>query len=500
MSTQSTAAASERALPGSNADLVLASPTCIRAYNGEYLDIQPARDDAPEHFVTVPISRLRHAFRVHRVQDTRDRRWKVELEPVPLEGATHAKVTEPAPRYALELVENDGVLLELSIPERERFPQPAMNRGPHGKPNPEEELTDLYLDANLISVALEGASKPFPAFSGASEAAYDYIATELGVDPHSDTVDDSSLKRIERPDRIKEEPWKEVIRQLELEIHYRRLCSEYFHAFHEFTQNVFIANMHLVDSIGSLVELEDDVNRTINLAVAGMFNGIANGVGAVPFPGAGIVSGALKLAFEFVLKDRGPNEAELAVAYASLRDEIAKKFNGVITIIQRCKSATFTDWGKLKFIGEALKANGGKNRWPTDDSKMRARAGREFEVSLWKALLRVKWHHMTSSEDPSPHRKYGDDEKQRMEAAHKNYWIEYRPGKISVGFSEYDGFLVNQHWLGYGNTVGRHHEPHEAMLNRLFRAELEISRQEVFTDSWNLERETFFVAPSASPY
>ena len=503
MSTLSpNAPAAERVMPHSAADLVLATPTRIRDSNGDYLDIQPARDGVPARFITVPVSRLRHAFRVHRVQDIRSRRYKVELEPVPLSGEPYggADAQHPAPRYPMEMADHGCVDFELTLPKPDLLAEPPMNRAPHGiKPLLEEEPPEdlrFALDVEMANLAFAASSGKFPAFTGDSKRALDYIASGLGVDPHSETVDESSLGRITRPADIPEQAWKEVTNQLHLEIHYRRLCSEYFQAFREFNQNVFIANGDLVNTVGSLLELEDDMTRIIHLGVSGMFSAIAGGVGALGFPDAGVVSGALKVAFDFMLKDQGPEAGELRVAYASVRDELAKKFNLIITQTQRCKTETFADWGKLRQMGESLELNGGKNRWPADDSEMRAEAARLFEVSIWKNLLNVRWHHMTSSENPIFYKNYGEGNKQGMEAAHKNYWIEYHAGKgtPSGALKEEDGYLVNQHWLGYGNVQGLHHEPHDAMCNRLFGDKLKISRKEVFTDStWNLKPETFYL-------
>jgi hypothetical protein len=70
-----------------------------RADNGEYLDIEPGEDGAPARFVTVPVSNLRHAFRIHRTQDSTTRRWNVEVEPVLLAPPSDT-AAEPAAEAA----------------------------------------------------------------------------------------------------------------------------------------------------------------------------------------------------------------------------------------------------------------------------------------------------------------------------------------------------------------------------------------------------------------
>jgi hypothetical protein len=505
------------------ADVALTEPTLITASNGDYLDIEAGEDGEPARLTTVPVSRVRHAFRIHRLQDTRTRRWKVEVEPVPLAGAPQAEMTEaettPPTRFAMDLAYHGCINFELSTSEpivvaeeeateEETTEEKATNEEATNEgffdsdaddffmvqeAAPSEELS-FSLDMSVADLAFAESTTNFPVFTGESQKAFEYIASKLQVDPHSETVDSASLARISRSSDIPKAAWTTVMDQLQLEVHYRRLCSDYFQSFREFTQNVFIANARLVNTIGSLLDLESEQSKIIHVAVHGMFSGIAKGVGALGFPGAGVVSGALGLAFDFMLKDQGPGATELAVAYAHASDELAKRFNGIITQAQRSKVETFADWGKLQKMGESMEGNGGKNRWPGDDSALRDEAARLMEISLWKDLLKVKWHHMTASDAPGFLKDYGEENKRSYEAKNKNYCVEYKAGRGAVGFKEEDGFLITHHWLGYGSTVYTHHEPSKAMLDRLFGDRLKVSRCEVFNDSsWNLTRETFFV-------
>jgi hypothetical protein len=225
-----------------------------------------------------------------------------------------------------------------------------------------------------------------------------------------------------------------------------------------------------------------------------MFDSISGGIGGLKFKGAGVVSGALGVAFDYMLKDNGPGATELSVAYANARDSLTKRFNTIITHIQQSEVDVAADWGKLKQMGQTLSANGGANGWPKPDNELRDEAGRLMEISLWKDLLRVKWHHMTSSNDPTFTTRYSEDKARGMEAAHNNYWIEWKAGKGTVGFKQEDGFYVTEHWLGYGNHWTTHHQPAWAMGDRLFSSRLKLSRKEVFTDSsWNLSSERLWV-------
>lgn len=502
------APAADTSLPDFLNELTFHEPTIITASNGDYLDIEPGTKGGPATFTTVPISRLRHAFRIHRTQDERTRRWKVELEAVPLAGgpmpraaaaARRATPSAPPARFDMDLAYHGCMNFELSVPaveKRAAAPQargaakaaPAVRSGvPRG--------VSFSIPMDVAKAAFAPSTTNFPTFTGDSKRAFDFIASKApDGDPHNDAVDSSWLSTLRRPDDIPDAAWMAVMDQLNLEVHYRRLCSEYFQAFREFTQNVFIANSGLVNTIGSLMELEGEQSKIIHIAVEGMFSAMASGVGALGFTGAGVVSGALKVGFEFMLKDQGPGARELAVAYGQARDELAKRFNGMITQAQRSKVETFKDWGKLKMLGESMVADGGKNRWPGDDSALRAESGRLMEVQLWKDLLKVKWHHMTPSDAPSFMKNYSDADARRYEDVNRHYWVEFTRGRGAVGFKEEDGFLITNHWLGYGGTIYTHHEPSREMCDRLFSDKLKVTRKEVFTESsWGLARESFLV-------
>jgi hypothetical protein len=504
MSTSSAAfPLAESQVPNFVADLVFNEPTLINAPNGDYLDLLPSEDGSPAQFVIVPVTRLRHAFRLHRVEDTLTRESKVELEAVPLTGGdTHALQEKPrghSVKYLMDLSHNGCLGFALTIPKADPSDNEPMLRAtesvfaPLLQETPSDDLNFTF-EVNLVRAALTAPTTGFPTFSGDSKRAFDYIESRLGVNPHSETVDSSSLSRVARPSDIPEAAWTVVMDQLHLEVHYRRLCDQYFQAFREFNQNVFIANAGLVNTVGSLIELESNQSKIIHLGIEGMFGAISKGIGALNFPGSGVVSGALGLAFQLMLKDQGPGARDLAVAYNRVRDELTRRFNGIITQAQRARIETFADWGKLRAMGESMEMNGGKNRWPGDDSELRNEAARLMEVSLWKDMLKIKWHHMTASDAPRFMKKFTEENARSYEAVNKNYWVEFTPGKGAVGFKMADGFLVTNHWLGYGSSIFTHHGPSKAMCERLFGDRLKIARKDVFTDSsWNLTRETFDV-------
>jgi hypothetical protein len=130
-------------------------------------------------------------------------------------------------------------------------------------------------------------------------------------------------------------------------------------------------------------------------------------------------------------------------------------------------------------------------QWPKEDQELRNEARRAMEISLWKALLKVKWHHMTSDNDPGFLLKYTETDKATFEKANPNHWVEFHPGTHDEGFGKKrNGFFVTHHWLGYGSEAIWHHQPEPSMCDRLFK-DLNVSRQEVFKDdSWGLVSES----------
>lgn len=489
------------------AELVFNGAWLIRDANGEYLDVVLDSEHGTTHLASVPISRVRYAFRPHRVQDVGTRQWGVMLEPVPLEPRVtsgETAVREAAPvsiKLPMQLGHYGCLNFGLTQPSAQVRSKMVMASAAvsEGLPAVEtyfeqlpEDERQLSLDVDLLTLAFTASTVNFPVFEGEAGRAFDSIAAQLGFDPHSDRLDEAALNRLERPADISAAAWREVNVQLLLEIHYRYLCRLHLDAMTRFIQNVFIANTSLVETVGSLIKLES--GKVMHLMISGMFSAIASGVGALPFAGAGVVGGGLNVVFQIVLRDRGPNAAELAVALAKARDSLAELFNDLITGTEKLKASVFKDWGKLEEMGKALERDDGAYQWPEDDSKMREEARRQLEISLWKGLLKVKWHHMTASDDPAFYSKYNDANKAAYEKANPHYWVSYRSGVQKDLFGKKTkGFYVSYHWLGYGGHWMWHHEPAKAMCDRLFNF-LKVPRQDVFTDStWGLVHEKFYV-------
>jgi hypothetical protein len=343
-----------------------------------------------------------------------------------------------------------------------------------------------------MSTLLETAPKAvnFPVFTGHAEQAFGFITDKLGFDPRSADLDEAALDRVTRPDNILEPAWNEVVNQLRLEIHYRNICKDYFLALTQFNQDVFIAKAGIVHIVGGMIELQSEESTRINFAVSGMFNAIAKAVGAVSVPGSGAVSGGLEKAFNKMLEDRGPNQDTLTVEYAKAQDKIEEMFDGIITAIGKVRLATLSDWLTLQSTAVSV-GPGGDKRWPDPEHEreLREKAARVLEISVWKSLLKVRWHHMKLNSGPVFHSTYSDDEKASYEKKNLNHWIEYHPGEKKGWFSPEKGYWVTDHWLGYGASMASHHEPKAPMCERLFN-QLGVPRSEVFQDaSWGLQNE-----------
>lgn len=493
--------------------LMLNGAWLVKAANGEYLDVEVGKDGAPKRFVTVPVSRVRHLFRFAAPDEwAKGKQCPMLAEPVPMEHAGAVRGVKGAPLApAVQLpvvVAHDGcmgfrltLLAETARAMRSLTVSPLhdASRSARGRAMAvelmegiEEKRRFFAIDMNTTTLLQTSSTVGFPQFEGEAKRAIDVIAQQLRFDPHGDRLDEAALDRLHRPNDISESAWQQVCDQLRLEIHYRFLCKSHFEALTHFVQNVFIANSGVVETVGGLVKL--DKNQGVNLLIQGMFSLVAKGVGALPFPGSGVVSGALGALFSWMLQDQGPNAATLAVALVNARDGLADLFNKLITSIQKMQGAVYSDWGKLSEMGMALEREDGSRCWPEEDGDLRREASRLMEISVWKDLVKIKWHHMTSSDDPAFLPRYTEADKQAYESKNRNYWVEYRAGTETNLFGKKsNGFYVTYHWLGYGNMWVWHHEPDNAMCDRLF-TKLKVTRQEVFTDtSWNLGRETFLV-------
>jgi hypothetical protein len=496
-------------------DLVMNGAWLVRAGNGEYLDIVPGGKQGTLKLRTVPVSRVRHAFRMREVRDVRTREWSVTLEPVPL-STMPAAAAAPMRRTATggrraqmvaHLKHHGCMSFSIKAPTTPVPAKAPRRRGTLAAPAPVQgesplvavladlppKARDLKLEIDLASLLASKTSIPFPTFEGGEKQAYDHLARELGFELRSETLDEASLGGVERPEHIAEAAWKRVTAQLRREIHCRNVCRRQFDAVTRFVDHVFIANSNVVTIIGDLIRL--DSNQVVHLVVSGMLTAVAKGIGAAPVPGAGIAGGLLDVGFKIMLRDRGPGEADLTVALNMAHDAFSNAFNDHLTTLQRAQADVFADWGKLQAMTEYLEANKGAKQWPIDDSALRTEARRLMQICLWKDLLKVKWHHMTWEDAPAFLSSYGAANKRAYEAANPNYWVEYVAGTGSDDKGHaVQGYFVTYHWLGYGSEGLWHKEAAAPMCLRLF-DELQVPRSEVFTSTeWALPRERLHAA------
>jgi hypothetical protein len=490
---------------------VFAGAWLLKTSGVEYLDVEVDSKTGEMRFVSVPASQLRHAFRVHRVEDLRARQWQVHLEPValalaappparqPLRGRAKATAAPGDRRIPMRLVHHGCLDFEIrAAPAPKAAPEPgaagraalragpaapAMLRLPAG--------AQVKLDLGLEDLARPGPPVPFPAFTGHELRALQAIGKQLRIDPRSEHMDQAALDLAERPDDVPEAAWKAVRKQLLVEIHCRNQCRPHFDALTKFVQNVFIGSAELVSTIGRLIQLDD--SQTVHMAAAGMLNAVASAVSLAPFPGSGVVSAGLKVVFQIATADRGPGAAEIAVALAGASGELTKLFDGLITSIQNVQRTVFSDWGKLQVLSQALDAESGAYCWPRNDEPQRKAARRELEIALWQSLLKLKWHNSTSSDSPVFVEAYNDVAKAAHEAAYPQHWVKYWAGQQRNLGKTKNGFYVEDHWLGYGGAVPFNTEASAAMCERLF-ATLGVPRTQVFNDaSWGLQAEVCHV-------
>lgn len=510
----------------------------VRTSTGEYLDVVHDERTGEPRLTTVPVSRVRHAFSLTRVADSTTRKWHVVLESVPLAeasgtgaGGSRARRGGKPAKTAKGRVTSGGAaavaargkgsaggaaMLQLPMlvthhgcldfevaPLSPRVASSLAATAPstaHGAmamrsllatvPKPDFSLS---LKVDLPHIASMKSGIPFPEFKGAEKNACDYIATKLKIkDIRSDALNSGSLRSVAKPATIGLVPWESVVRQLELEIGCRTDIDLLFRPLREFIQNVFIDQSGLVETVGDHITLAG--NETVNILAHQLLRGVAGAVGKLDFTGSGLVAAALQGGVDLLMADRSLSAEDFAVAKANARDSMSKLFQSLLTAVQRARQHVVSDWGLLQATAEAIRASDEGWRWPTDDGDLRAAARQSLELQLWKMMLKLKWHHLTPSDDPAIFKSFGEGDKNAYEASNPHYWLEYGPGsKPNPVSGTSTGILVRYHWLGYGCVAPFSHEPSRAMCERLFTT-LKVSKQEVFTSpEWGLTRETFIV-------
>lgn len=466
----------------------------IRTRDGEFLDVTAATEAAPPTLTTQPISRLRHAFRFRSFEQIDARHWGVWAEAVALDERPRPVENMQAPGghifpFVLAYDGCNRFVLE-ALPETHALranaghgTQQSLNAVAAFAPSEVEGLP-VEMDGFTFLNTVSGLN--FPSFSGDEQRAFTYIAGQLGFDPHSSLLTLAALTNVRKPDDIPAAAWDAVLTQLRVEIDYRELVRNYFARVESFVQNVFISNAGLVDTVGGLIGL--DAGNTVQLLLNSAMQAIAGAVGGLGFPGAGVVSGALKVLFEQLAKDKGPSAGDFTVALGEARTKVAELFDAMTTAVQNWRADVFNDWGKLKSMGANLKS--GQVAWPDNDEAMRKEAKKRLEISLFKDLLKVRWNHMRASNDPTFHTT--QDWIQGYMAKNRNYWVVAVPHTQKDLFGkETKGYQVTMHWLGRGSTIFDHKQPDDRMSNRIF-DDLGVPRATVFTE-WGLHPQTFIV-------
>lgn len=463
----------------------------IETKDGEYLDV--VEEDGRLRLTTNPLSRMRHEFRFRSFEKMADDRWGVWAEPVALTDHSDVVVDHSGPfghifpfvlaydgcdRFVLEALPEDHALRSDPSAATEEslraFSELAVA---------EAQGLPVEMDAFTFVNTLSGIN--FPEFSGDELRAFNSIAAQLGFDPHSSLLTLAALNLVRKPEDVPQKAWDVVIDQLTREIDYRDLCTSYFNQIQAFVQNVFISNAGLVDNVGAIVGL--DKSNVVQIFLNSALQAAAGAVGSLSFKGAGVVSGALKVLFEQLAKDKGPNAGDFSVALAEARTKISELFDSLITSIQNWKIEVFSDWGKLQTMGQNIKS--GQVAWPANDEEMRKAAKKQLEISLFKDLVKARWNHMRSSR--GSYFSSRGDWTSYMET-NKNYWVEARPTTQTDMFGkEKNGFMVTMHWLGRGSTIFDHREPDDRLPIRVFN-ELGVPRPTVFRE-WGLTPQTFFV-------
>jgi hypothetical protein len=466
--------------------MILSGSWRVAAANGEFLDV--TMQEGEPTLTTSTEARLRHLFRIRRFEDLGNNRLGVWAEPVELrEGAVPVTAPQSAGGFIFPFVlVHDGCS---SFRLEGLLPTHAL-----AKAGPARAATASFaaasgglpvgLDAFTFLNTFSGVG--FPVFQGDQLLAFNSIAAQTGVDPHSPLLTLAALSLTRKPNDIPQAAWDAVVDQLKQEVDYRELCRIYFGRVESFVQNVFISNAGMVDNVGALVGLDKDDVAQFLLNQA--FQAIASGVGGLSFTGAGVVGGALSVLFQQLAKDRGPSAGDFTVTLADARRRMSELFDHMITAVQNWRADVFTDWGKLKTMGAGLKA--GTIAWPDSDEPMRAEAKKQLEIGLFKDLVKVRWNDMTPSDAPRFTKDVsyipGYIEK------NKNYWIYYVPYTQKDLFGkETQGYNVTPHWLGRGGTIFNHKQPDDRLPIRLFN-ELGVPRETVFRQ-WGLRPETFFV-------
>lgn len=466
----------------------------IKTQGGEFLDVLPNNDGEHPKLTSRPVSRLRHAFRFQTFEPLGKNRWgvwaepvRLDTHPVPVEGPRapgqyiypFVLAYDGCDRFVLEALPVDHAL--------RRDPSPATLRsleaiaefavdGAEGLP----VAMDAYTFLNTVS----GIN--FPVFTGDEQLAFASIGTQLGYDPHSHLLTLADLNNVKRPDTIPEVAWDAVLTQLRIEISFRELARNYFARVESFIQNVFISNAGLVDNVGTIVGL--DKSNVVQLLLNSALQAIAGAVGGLGFTGAGVVSGALKVLFEQLAKDKGPSAGDFSVALAEARTKMSVLFDAMITALQNWQADVYNDWGKLKTMGENIKS--GQIAWPDNDEEMRKEAKKQLEISLYKDLVKVRWNSMRSSKGSTFHTT--NDWIQGYMEKNKNYWVVADPYTQTDLFGkETQGYMVTMRWLGRGSTIFDHREPDDRLPIRVFN-ELGVPRPTVFNE-WGLQPQTFYV-------
>lgn len=331
---------------------------------------------------------------------------------------------------------------------------------------------------SLVNTYVTQDAGSYPEFTGSQLTAFNYLIGLLPYNPRDFSAapfpphgsSDLSPYLTSKPDNISQDDWNAVTAELQKEMNYAKDIDDYFGKVSAFVTDVFVSNTtYMSDTVLNDVQQEGDATTTF--VVSTMISLTTKAIGAVPIPGAGVVSGVIGAVANYVQHSADLDANTVSSDISSAGAALTKSFNDCVTAVQTMEQTILGKPASVMAMGAAL--DDGTLKWPAVDDQLRQAAILSYSIQMWQEVLPKFWYIMNYQDDPTYYDSWTQSDTDSYIAANPNYYITTAPSGGGVN--------VTMLWLGRGQTSINSHTPEDSLCIEIF-TNLNVLRSDLFTE------------------
>jgi hypothetical protein len=317
----------------------------------------------------------------------------------------------------------------------------------------------------------------FTPFTGGQLTAYQYI--QQTFDPRDlknvpfPPLDPSKVSNMTKPDDIVQDDWDAVVHELVQEMRYAIEIDAYFNKVHDFFTDAFVLNSDYLQNtiLTEVKDTNDSDDPVASFIMTNLVSGSCAAIGAVPVPGAGIVSGTLGAIAGYVQNSSTMSSNDITSAVSAAGAALRKSFQDCLGAQQTMEKTILQNPASLLAMGAAMETETSPLSWPEDTGAMTTAATAAFSIQMWQVVLPLFWDLVDSQDNPAFLNDYAQSDADSYVAANPNYYVTFVAAD--------GGYNVTYRWLGRGTMTLNAKSPSDALCTEIF-TNLSVPRADVF--------------------